>query len=664
MVAGRPKKPRLVHQKELSLQDKKQLLKNAFYESVAFKQFLDLDEWADTYRILPQATASEHGLWSTKRFPFLRKIMRALSPSSKAREINVMKGAQLGFTETAINWLLYSAHHNPGPCLYAQKTKDSAHDFSTQKFSPSIEACIAVTNILGDKKSKKYADSWSNKAYPGGFIVLGGANSSPFLRSKSIRDAILDEEDTYEANVDGEGSPIKLLGKRMVNFPDRKLFRLSTPVLKETSTIEPAFDGGSQEYYYVPCPFCNALAEDDGYMFVLKWDTIKWSKSVDKQTGYPEKVWCECPHCAEEIDEDQHKTWMLDNGDWFSTRHGPKRVRVGDVVNPSFHLSSLYSPHGFFSWSDAVQEWFDYQRTKDIMLLQVFINQTLAETFTIAGQDISYTYLQQRRESYAGNLGDFDVPNGALVLTAGVDIQDDRIELEVVGWGLFDENWSIRYVVIPGDTAKMGDMNGMLPDGQPSVYKLLDLYLMKRFKHESGVHMPIEITMIDCGYKTEESHTFCRLRESRRIFPVRGDDGWGKGYYSVGHKRHKRYNTITYVAYVDEIKNKVYSQLPIETPGPGYCHFPKRPEYSEKYFKGLVCEVKKTKFVNGKHKLYWFTPSGARNEPLDIRNYSYVAFVAYPVDLEGRSRQGLGFFATDQHDGIKRKPRRRGSKGL
>ena len=677
---ARPKKQvKTENVHELTSAEKILELRTVFYNAVAFDRALDLDEWSDSFRILPRETSSEFGQWVTQRFPFLRKIMKALSPSSIARMIVVMKGAQLGFTELAICWILYNAERRPGPCMYVQKTDDAAKDFSIQKLKPSILVCSAVDRILGDLKPKRYANSWDNKAYPGGFAVLGGANSSAFLRSKSVRDAILDEEDTYAANISGEGSPVRLIGKRMVNFPDRKMFRLSTPVLEELSTISPAFDAGSEEWYYVPCPHCNPEGLHSGNMFILDWELIKWTKEIDPQTGYPLRCWTECPHCAEPIDEAPHKTWMLNNGDWFSTKNNrfdakgeevknPARYKVGDVANPSFNLSSFYSPHGFFGWDDAVTEWFDYKRTNDVNLLQVIVNQTFAQTFTLAGQEISYSYLYQRRAPYAGKNQLLDVPSGALCLTAGVDIQDDRIEIEVVGWGMLEENWGIDYAVLPGDTSMMGDRRGMLPDGQPSVWRMLDEFLMKRFIHASGALLPIEVTMIDAGYKTEEVHTFCRLRESRRIFPVKGKDGWGKGLWSAGKRRHERYHTVTYEARTDELKNKVYAMLQIDQPGPGFCHYPKKPCYSEKYFKGLTCETRRVKMVNGHKKLYWHTPSGARNEPLDLRNYAYVAFHAYPVNLEERTKHGLPYLFPSTERGTgragSRLRRRRGSPGL
>lgn len=669
--AGRPKK-RIKIEKELSLQDKLFAREQAFYERLAFKADIDLDEWSDLYRILPQEASSEHGPWSTQRFPFLRRIMKCLSPSSIADEIVACKGCQLGFTEVSINWELYKACCWPGPSLYAQKTDDATKEFVNLRFKPSVKVCDEVYAILGEGKPKHYAKSWDHHAYPGGAILFGGA-TDVFLRSKPVKSGTLDEEDTFDLSVGKQGSPARLLGKRMVNFPDHKMYRVSTPVLKELSTIEPAWEAGSQERYYVPCPHCNPEVDPDGHMFWLKWEQIKWSKKCDPHTGLPLDVWLECPRCAGKIIEEQHKTWMLNNGDWYSekgNKEGEPRYKVGDVKKPSFHISSLYSPVGFFSWRDAVGEWFEYERTGDVNLLQVFINQTLGESFTLEGHELSYGYLEQRKESYAGNLGDFEVPLDAVCLTAGADVQDDRIEVEVVGWGMYEENWSIEYKVFTGDTGLMGNNQGLLADGQPSVWKLFDEYLLKKFKHASGAAMPIEVTMIDAGHKTAEVHTFCRLREHRRVFPIKGDDGWGKGMWSVKRTRHQIYHTIPYTAYVDELKSKVYSMLKIDVPGPGYCHFPNSPVYSKAYFKGLTCESRQVKYVNGFKKLYWEKPSGARNEPIDCRNYALVARLTYPANIKQRLKKGLlSMFPryTDVSGVVKmRKPkiRRRGSPGL
>lgn len=671
MPGGRPKKiRRTILDPLVPVQEKQASIVKAFSSIIVPQETIDLDEWSDLFRVLPKETSSEDGRWRTSRFPFLRRIMKLLSPSSIAKEVVFMKGGQLGGTEVSICWILYSADRNPGPMAYVQRTGDAVKDFSKQKLRPSIKVCSAVDYSLGHKKPVGYSRALTNLGYPGGFLVLGAANSSDFLKSKSLSAAIMDEEDQYLLNLDNQGSPRKMLEKRMANFPESKLYRISTPVLKEMSTIEPGFQAGSEELFYVPCPNCNPTANHSKFMFAIEWECIKYSDELDPTTNEPVDVWCECPSCEHRIDEMKYKTWMLDNGEWYSTKNFDDpdeplpRYKVGDVERPSFRLPSFYSPLGFYSWRDAVHDWFEYLRTKDPNLLQVFVNQCCAQTFSLVGGDIDYAGLFGRREHYSGSKNTFDVPKGGLCLTAGVDIQEDRIEVETVAWGLFDESWSIDYAVLVGDTALMGNKHGVLPNGQPSVWRLLNDYLGKKWRHETGVSMPVEATMIDTGYRPDEVHYFCKPREHMRIWPLKGAPGWGNGLWKRATRRHEKYKTIDYRGYTDEIKTKVYSLLAITEPGPGYCHFPVKPAYDQSHFKKLTAERRKTRMVRGQMQLYWENPSGARNEQLDCRNYAYVAFDSYNVDLDKRSAQGIrGIFGNE----IARAPvrrRKRGSSGL
>jgi phage terminase large subunit GpA-like protein len=616
----------------------------AFCEGIVPPESLDLDEWSDEYRRLPRETSSEYGRWKTSRFPFLKKIMKALSPRSRAREITVMKGAQLGFTELCINWMLFTADHNPGPMLYCQKTIDAAVDFSNQKLLPNIMACEKVAESLGAKKPKHLTDEILTKNFPGGFLSMGGVNSGAFLRSKSIRDAMADEEDSYDKTVDGEGSTIGTIRKRLANFPFSKFFRLSTPKIDELSTIKPAFYDGSQEFYYLPCPECNPEAMIGGPRFVLRWSddskvvntvhaaNIYFTKNDLDESGIPREIYTACPHCGAVIHE-HHKTWMLEHGEWMSEKGSPGRPYiVGDVEYPSFHISSLYSPLGFFSWRDAVKEYCDYLKDKDPALLQTFINQTCGETYSAAGQDISSQWLYSRREEYLA-----DVPMGGLVLTCGVDVQQDRLEAEIVAWGRGMESWSVDFRVLWGDPSitELVDPHTkqLTPWGQ------LDELLRRDWSHESGQRLVIECMVIDTGFLAEPVHVFCRNREGQRVFPIKGQDGWGKGYIERPKRRHEKYHTWDFKGWVDELKKLTYSHLEIDQPGPGYWHFPKKEPYTPAYFKGLTSETLGIKRVNGHNRLGWTCPSGVRNEPLDCRNYAMAALKIYSPNMDYRSDQ-------------------------
>lgn len=616
--------------------DKRAQILGAWCRSITPLEKLDLAEWSDKYRRLPSDTSSEPGRWRTDRFPFLRRIMQCLSPGSRAKEVVAIKGAQLGFTEICINWMLYTADMNPGPFMYVQKTVEAADDFASQKLEPSIAATEKVYTTLGAGKPKSLSNETTNKGFPGGFIVMGGSNSGAFLRSKSIRDACEDEEDSFKANVDGEGSPDGLISKRQANFPAGKKFRLSTPKFKETSTIEPAFMAGSQERYYVPCPECNPHALHTGTYWTIEWRNIKYSKELDNE-GEPVQVGLVCEQCGCLIEE-HRKTWMLENGRWLTEKNSPGvPIPAGDVRYPSFQISSLYSPLGFFSWRAAVREWLKYLESKDKALLQVFVNQTLGETYSAAGQDISSGWLHSRRERY-GTASSFLLPEGCLVLTLGADIQADRIECEVVAWGLGEESWSVEYRVFWGPTDYLGDRQGLDQDGNPTVWALFDEFMATRWRTADGRTLGIECKLLDAGYRTEVVHLFCRTREQRRVWPVKGHEGWGRGFIERPKHRTEKYKTWAFKAWVDEIKDLVYANLAKDSPGPGYCHFPDTDNYTEKYFHGLTAENKKIKQVSGKRVMFWECPAHVRNEPLDCRNYATAALKVLDPNLEYRAK--------------------------
>jgi phage terminase large subunit GpA-like protein len=622
--------------------DKKNQLLEVFRKAIKPPELLDLDDWSDKYRILPQQSSSEFGIWRTSRFPFLRRIMKCLSPSSMAKEVVVVKGCQLGVTEVATNWMLYGADRDPGPYMYCQKTIDSAEEFSKQRLAPNIELCERTRDIIG---TGNQTNSASEKGYPGGFIVMGGANSGAFLRSKPIKNAIADEEDSFNADIDGEGSPIGMIRMRMNNFPLRKFLRISTPKYTETSTIyNKGFVRGSEEYYYVPCPHCNPNADRDG-----TYDVIKWSEDYDnaKGSGYfiqfsrerdtlgePKWVHLVCTHCGQEIEEHE-KTWMLEKGIWMSTKNHEDYeepvapYEVGDYGIPSFQISSLYSPLGFKSWGSCVSDFWLYKDSGDKALLQTFVNQILGETYNAAGQDIDFNWLMARKE-------DYEVPDEVLCITMGVDVQQDRLEAEVLGHGLDGETWSLGYHVLWGNTEWTGDKQGLGPNGKKTCWKQLDELIYSKYTRDDGVQLDIECTFIDAGFLTHIVSNFCRYREVDRVFPTMGMSGWGKGLVFRPKRRHEEYKVYTPYTYVDEMKKRVYGMLRVPEPGRGYCHFPKKDVYDKKYFAGIVSETLKVE----KGKMKWDCPDGARNEPLDIRGYALAAFMFYGPNLINRVGEG------------------------
>lgn len=598
-----------------------------FADTLAPRPTMTVDMWADKYRILPSVSAHEEGLWRTSRFPFLKRVMQLLSPTSDVEQIAVMKGAQLGFTECALNWMFFIMDYDPAPTIYMQKTEKAVLRFVKQRLEPAIAEMPIIRNKIGKGHAGKGSGNTQfSKSFPGGILELFGANSGTNLRSMPAKYIIADEPETYE-EIRKEGSSLDIIKARSQNFPGNKMFYLSTPTIKETSIIEPLFDEGTQERYNVPCPFCKTFQ-------VIYWKNIIYEQ--DKKTGryVPGSVYLECIHCKGKIKE-QKKTWMLERGKWIADNPG--------ADYPSFHISSLYAPYGFAPWPRLVKRWIKAQRSSDIALLKSFINTVLGETFSESGDIIKASYLEQRREEYQA-----EVPKDVVLLTCGVDIQTNRIEGEVVGWTRDLQTYSIDYSIFMGNP-EFADVWGNL-----------DMWLMKRWKHANGFEIPIAIAAIDSGYKAKLVYEFCKAREHRNIFPVKGVDAWGKTYIKRSQRKNE-HGVHLYLVYTDEVKSRIYSNLSIDVPGPGFCHFPVRPEYDSVYFNQLLAERLVTKFSGGRNRVkYELITEGRRNEALDCRVYNVAALQILKPQFDLLPANKVYYAGTQQQKTQKRRIHSRG----
>ena len=285
----------------------------------------------------------------------------------------------------------------------------------------------------------------------------------------------------YVQDAGSEGDPVNLAIQRTATFANRKIFMISTPTIKYFSRIESAFDEGDKRYFFVPCPNC-------GHMQTLKWSQVKWLK------GEPSKAYYECEKCQEHW-QDYQKADILTQGKWQATQVSKDNGRT-----VSFHLSSLYSPHGWTSWGDIASEFSEVH--KDPPRLQVWTNTKLAETWEdMSGEAIDPTGLMVRREQYGPRL-----PKDVAVLTCGVDVQDNRLELEIVGWGWSEESWSIDYHVLYGDPST------------PELWAELDQVLSRQYEHERAIpNLGIMAVCVDSGgHYTDHVINYCHERRHKR----------------------------------------------------------------------------------------------------------------------------------------------------
>lgn len=570
---------------------------DGFLDGFRQRKIVTLSEWADDYRILSQESSAEPGRFKTSRTPYLKEVMDALSYNSPYTEVVFNKGSQIGASESGLNFLAYIVDQAPGSVLIVQPSVDLAKKFSKQR----VKHLIDKTPAIKDKffKNAKGSKEILQKDFEGGSLILTGANSSTGLSSMPIKYLFLDEIDRYPDDVDGEGSPIKLATTRTNTFAKKKIYYVSTPTIKGQSKIETEYENTDQRKYFVPCPHC------DHYQLIT-WSKIKWEK--DK----PETAHMECEACQEKILE-HHKVSILKKGKWIATNpEFQNKRRVG------FFISALYSPYGWYSWEQAVRDFLDATKsTDDKNKLKTFVNTVLGESWSEETQKSDWKSIYTKRENYKQGF----IHKSIKFLTAGVDVQKDRIEMQVMGWNENKEGFSVEYNIFNGDTGSLS--NPVWGDLRAALFK-------SYFCVENGITHEILLTMIDSGFNTHTVYQFVKQFSSRRVVAIKGQDdlrqmiGIGKAVDVKVNGKPARRGLRIFPIGVNIIKEQIYSCLNIPQPTEsemielggypsGYLHFP---EYGEEFFKQLASEAQIEKFVRGRKTFAWVKVY-ERNEALD-----------------------------------------------
>lgn len=549
---------------------------------------ITVSEWSDKYGMLPKRSSSEPGRYRTSRMPYMKEIMDCLSVTSPVEQVKFMKGTQLGATTAGVNWLGYCVHLCPAPMMMVLPTVDMANRHSKQKIAPTIEETPVLRERIREAKSRDSGNTTLVKEFVGGMIMLVGANSGASFRNVSIRNLHLSDVDGYPPDTEDEGDPCGLAKNRTDAFGNRKIYIESTPTNKGTSRIEQEYEDSDQRKYYVPCPHCHEKQ-------VLMWSGIKFEH--DKYKLNEDSVKYLCINCGV-LFEEHFKTHMLEQGEWIPSNPGHR--------HRGYHLSSLYSPLGFLSWADIVREFLHAKKNHDPVLMKKWTNTRLAETYDDEGEKASSSLLFNRRESYSKEL----IPEQVVILTAGADVQGDRIEAAVTGWGTAEESWGIEHKILYGDPSKQ------------EVWKHLDEFLSKTYRHFSGYSWKITSTAIDTGgHNSKEVYDFVRTRQLRNIWAIKGSNQHG---VPIASKPSKNIPGIyLYHIGTDTAKDMIFGRLKIDEPGPGYMHFPI--EFDEEYFRQLTAEKKTTKHRRGFPYTEWVKSEHQRNEALDMTVYSIAA---------------------------------------
>lgn len=553
---------------------------------------LSVAEWADKERRLDSQSSAEPGRWYTSRAEYQRGIMDACS-DPEVREVVVMCGTQSGKSEAILNTIGYHMHHDPCPILVMQPTVDMAQAFSKDRVTAGlIRPTPSLRGLVNDSRAKDANNTTLHKVFPGGALSLVGANSPSSLASRPIRVVLCDEVDRYPPSAGEEGDPISLAKRRAATFWNRKIIQVSTPTNKGASRIEDAYEETDQRKFYVPCIHCS-------HEQLLMWSNVHWEDDNPKTARY---------HCAEcgsaWTESDRHAA--VARGQWVA--HKPFNGAAG------FWFNALYSP--WVDLVDTVEEFLACR--KDPMRLKTFVNTILAETWEDQGDGVDDYAVAKRKEDYDG------IPDDVVLLTAGVDVQDDRLEVEIVGWGAGEETWQIDYQVLYGDPSS------------PQLWSRLDEILLATYEHPLGEPMLIRATCVDSGgHHTRAVYNYAKTRAGHRVFAIKGVGGEGKPI--VGRPSKNNVGKVPlYAIGVDTAKELHYARLRIDEPGPGYCHF--QAKRDDEYFRQLTAEKQVIKYHKGYPTRTWIK-TRTRNEALDVRVYAIAAFHILNVNMDSIVRR-------------------------
>ena len=560
---------------------------------------LTLSQWADKFAFVPPEAGAFPGKFFTDRAEYQRGMQDAVTDPS-IETVVYMLCAQSGKTQVQMNTVGYFTHHDPAPMLFIQASEGEAEKFSKNRIAKMIRATPVLKKLYPSPRARDSGNTLLNKEFRGGVLILAGANAPAGLASMPIRILELDEVDRYPDSAGTEGDPVDLAVKRTTTFWNRVIVMASTPGVKGVSRIEPAYDDSDRRKYFVPCPDC-------GLMQVLEWPRLRYD--VD-ESGRVTRIWYECLAGCKILE--RHKHQMIRDGEWRAT------AQSRDGKTAGFHLNALYPP--WVKWLDLVNEW--RAAKGSLERRKTFINTRLAETWEIKGKGADLHALEARKDS--ADYSDV-VPAGVLVLTAGVDVQDDRLEVSIVGWGVDEERWVIDHQIFRGDPSLPETTTG--PDGAKvrnadSPWAALEDYLRTPLPHAAGVTIGISCACIDSGgHHTARVYEFAKKHEARRWFAIVGRGGIGKPIVSKGSEQGPS-RAMLYTVGVDTAKEDIFTSFGIAEPGPAYCHFSGalEPEYFRQVTSEQLVKVKKD-FVT---KLVW-QKKGDRNEALDCFVYARAA---------------------------------------
>ncbi len=570
---------------------------------------LTVSQWADKNRRLTSESSAEIGKWRTSRTPYMYDILDSFT-DPLIEHIVVVAASQVGKSETINNMIGYCIDQDPGPILLVQPTIDDVKRYSEMRIAPMIRETRCLKRKVADPKSRDTANTKRQKSFPGGVLVMTGSNAAHDLSSMPIRYVFGDERDRWAKSAGSEGDPWELAVARTRTFYNKKMVEVSTPTIKGASAIENSYNLGTMERWKTACPHCGKYVEIIFDNIGYDYETVE---KGDEKIFNVFNIRYVCPECGGISDEHTMKTQPAK---WIASVPEAKELHK----TRSFWLTAWVSP--WATWESIILQFL--QAGTDSAKLQVVFNTQFGKLWENRGDMATEDDVMARREVYEAEL-----PDGVLVLTCGVDTQDDRLEYEVVGHRRFGETWGIKKGVIVGR-----------PDSD-EVWERLDEIIAHKYKFKSGVSMQISLTFIDeGGHFTQEVRQRCLERQSKNVFAIKGANRPDIPYTSPPKKQKIVVNgriigqVWVYELGVNAGKQKIIDNLRVLSPGANYCHFPLRDDYGKQFFKQLMSE---TLVYNPKLKNPWSwekIPGHERNEAFDIRNYNLAACEALSPDWD------------------------------
>lgn len=552
-------------------------------------------EWADEYRRLSPESSAAPGKWDTDQAPYQREMHNAMLEPGVER-IVLMTAAQIGKTELVNNVVGYHIHLDPGPMLVVQPTLEMARTWARDRLEPMTRDTPVLTARVARGRTEEGRSTNTAKSFPGGHLTVVGANSPAGLASRPIRFVLLDEVDRFPASAGKEGDPVKLAGNRTQTFMNRRILMVSTPTIEGFSRIKDEFDLSDRRAYHVPCPSC-------GHKQPLEWEQVRWEGGdPENPKGDSSEVWIECEANGCVIEEGQ-KRYLLENGEWVA--ENPAAPVVG------FRLNSLYSP--WARWSEIVQEFIE--AGPDHAKRQVWTNLRLGRTYS-DGTRVEASTLRERAEDYT------EAPAEVRYVTAAVDVQADRLEVLIVGWGVAEESWALEHRIIHGDP-----VDSKLPWDQ------LDELRRKPIVNELGQELRIGAVAVDSGAWTDVVYAYCRPRYSQQVYATKGRGGIDLPIvYKRSKRRKEPVRCPVFTIGADSAKDLIFKRLALADHGPGFIHFAEH--FDDEFFAQVTSEVRRAEYRGGKVVVH-FVKIRERNEALDLLVMNLAAVRMSGVPLVG-----------------------------